>query len=272
MALYIGNQKVCPYSSEKIWWGDANPEFLYEAAYNCTLSETEDWPTYKDTWSTSARTIKFPATQYTDTANTNVIYDRWGSGVNTNGDPDLKLDFSKYNYFILQDALLNMAYTSPEATLGTTHVVRTCRTALIPIGQIFRLASGAFIYPSEINAGVPTQFNISYHRQLLRNGSNVLSVTDSASYGLYFTAITPTYASTAAALQCNFINFRTPTLSIRGNNSYLTQTAFNAIDGDNSQIKIRQRLYRVKKPGYCESAYIRLGHILETGILPTELI
>ncbi len=272
MALYIGNQKVCPYSSEQIWWGDANAEFLYEANYNCSLSETADWPTYKDTWSTSARIIKFPATEYTSSANANVVYDRWGSGTNTGGDATLKLDFSKYNYFILQDALINMAYTSPEATLGLMHVVRSCRTALIPIGQVIRMASGQIVYPSETNAGTPGHFTISFHRQLLRNASNVLSLTDSANYGLYFTAIAPTHASTSAALQCNYINFRTPSLAIRGNNSYLVQGAFEAIDGDNTQIKIRQRLYRVKKSGYCESAYSRLGHILETGILPTELI
>ena len=269
MALYLGTQKIIPFPTEYCsWFAGENPVFLYEANYNCSLEETADWPTYKSTWSTSARTIKFAATTYTTSANANVIYDRWGEGYHSGE----ALDFSKYSYVIITDTLLNMAYTSPEATLGKMHVVRSYRTGAQPVGQIFKFANGIFTVPTDSISGTTTYgATPSYHRQLLRNASNVLSVTDNATYGLWFTAPAPTFEATATH-QCKYINFKTPTLQIRGNNSYLVQDAFNAIDGENCEIKIRQRFYRINQPGVLEKCFTKLATGLQTGNLPTELI
>lgn len=267
MAIYLGSNKVALSSGEyTAWWSYKNPQFLYESNYNCSLDETNDWKTYKETHSTSARTIKFAPTTYTTTANANVVYDRWG----VNNNDGEALDFTENDYFVLNDMIINMAYTTDEATMATPHPIRYARTALIPIYKKIAIVSNEIKYPPDGAVGTMISGNYQFTYGLFRNASNNLLLYDGG-YGIYFNAVVPTYQNTNQNI-CQYINFRTPTLAVRGHNTYLTQAAFAAIDGENTWISVRQRLYKIKKECLDRQAFTRIGNMLTTGELPIEAI
>ena len=263
MSIYLGSTKVMAQPVDvSAWWGGKNPVLLHEANYNCTLNQTSDWPTYFEAGgSTTSRTIKFAPTTVTTEAHANVIYDRY------TGDT---LNFEKYDYFVLIDAILNVEYdVENEATMGITHTINTVRTSLFPFFKNIAISANTVKFPGVDGfIGTSTSSHLSWTYTLTRNASNNL-VLQSGAYGFQFTGIAPAINTTTAWTSTQ-IDFKTPTLIVRNNNSYLTNASFVLIDGDASIIKIRQRLYQVSKQNLPNAVYTRIGQMILTGNFPTE--
>lgn len=246
------------------WWGGLNPEFLYEANYTQTLSNMN----YADkTPSTSAQTMTHPATTYTSSRNANPVFDRWGSSYHSGS----ALNFALYDYFILNDVIVNVAYTSTESSLGLAHSIEYELVGFHFIGQRFRLSSGNVISPTSTTYGTTTTIVATFPNVFYRNASNTLYVATTSSYGVYPSLASPSYASTSN-LKSNYINFRAPSWSIRTNSTYMNASAWASVDPDNTTLMNRQRLYQVRKKNAFETAFSRIEYMHANGSFPTEVI
>lgn len=246
------------------WWGGLNPEFLYETTYTVTLS---DMNYASKTPSTSAQSMTHPATTYTTSRNTNPVFDRWGSEYHSGS----ALNFASYDYFILNDTIVNVAYTSTESSLGIAHSTEYELVGFHFIGQRFRLSSGNVISPTSTTYGTTTAVTTTFPNVFYRNASNTLYTATNSSYGVYPAVAAPTFASTSN-LKSNYINFRAPTWSIRTNTTYMNSGAWTYVDSANTTMKNRQRLYQVRKQDAFETAFSRIEYMHANGTFPTEVI
>jgi len=255
------------------WWGSLDPEFLYETEFEkstgtVTLADM-NYSSLDPAADTSAHAMKYQfATDYTATNNANPIFDRWGSGYHSGS----ALDFSAYDYFVLQDVMVDVVYTAAEATMGLVHALKQYQTYLNPIGQRFRInSSNQIVSPTSSTYGTTTALALSVPMSLCRNSSNNLTVQAGVSYGIYPGAAAPTFQSTGA-LTSTYINFRAPSWSVRTNSSYMAAGAWANIDAAKTTLRNRQRLYRVRKRDLVEIAYARMESMIDNGEFPTEVI
>jgi len=255
------------------WWGSLDPEFLYEAVFTksgATVKLSDmDYASLDPSADTSAHGMKYEfATSYTATNNANPTFDRWGSAYHSGA----ALNFAAYDYFVLQDVMVDVAYTVTESTMGLVHSLKQYQTFLNPIGQRFRISSSnAIIHPTSTTYGTTMALSMSVPMSLCRNASNNLTVQAGVSYGIYPGAAAPTFQSTGA-LTSTYINFRAPSWSVRTNSSYMASGSWASVDASNTTIRNRQRLYRVRKQDLVELAYERMEDMIRTGDFPTEVI
>lgn len=255
------------------WWGSLDHELLYETEFKksgatVTLADM-DYSSLDPSADTSAHGMKYQfATDYTATNNANPTFDRWGSSYHSGS----ALNFAAYDYFVLQDVMVDVAYTVTESSMGKVHALKQYQTFLNPIGQRFRInSSNQIVTPTTTTYGTTTALALSVPMSLCRNASNNLTVAASVSYGIYPGAAAPTFQSTGA-LTSTYINFRAPSLSVRTNSSYMASTAWASVSASNTTIRNRQRLYRVRKQDLVELAYLRMESMIANGEFPTEVI
>lgn len=259
-----GNVTLNTSQVSAAWWGGLDPERLYQADYTCALSDTDY---ASKTPSTSAQSLKQPAAGYTSSASTTIVYDRWGSGYHSGS----ALNFAAYDYFVLNETMVNIAYTSDESTLGLVHSIQHACVYLQPIGQSFRFSSNSVVTPTSSTTGTTRCYSLGFYETIYRNASNNLAIGSTVSYGIFPSVQAPTFASTSA-LTSNYINFRSPTLSIRTNNTYMVAGAWTYVDAANTVMTNRQILYRVRKQDMLEQAFTRLQSMWEGKTIPTEVI
>lgn len=280
MSLYLGSNLISfTKPNNRTWWAvGQNPKFLYETTYQCSLSDT-DYPS--KTPSSTQQNVLFPATSYTNSASANVIFDRWGNGFN-NGSA---LDLINYDYYVLADYLIDVAYVSgvDEATWGRTHTIKYTQTSIMPIYKNY-VISGQNVLEGDVGATSLTVGYYGTYRLWYRTAKNALaSVT--TSYGFYLTPAVFSLSGVATDLSTvSYINFRTPTLYFRSNNTYHNLTAFidssnnNAswIDANDTIFKCRQRLYQTDKlsDSYYHTLINRQAKIYNSvnNSFPTEII
>ena len=218
------------------WWGGIEPEFLYEA--RCTLHPTDaaNWPI---TPTTSAQSLTW-TTSYTQAANANAVFDRYGSGYH-DGEA---LDYGQYGYVWLCSGFTNIAYTVDEATMGQFHVINNAFETVMHYGARPRVASGAIVYPTPTTYGSYGNTNTTTLMCYYRNASNVILLANNATYGVGLAAIAPQQQSTSS-VKPTYANFRYPTVSIRANDNYMPVAAYSYVDWANTTVEYRCRLYRV---------------------------
>lgn len=236
-------------SSTTPWWVAYNePQLMHTATYTLPLSSTN----YSSlTPSTSSQTLTQPATSYTTSASTSVIYDRWGSSYS-----GVALDFGSYNYLVVSEYYVNIAYTTTESSMGLAHESGYGYVQVHSIGQYPRASNGTIIYSTSTTAGTSSVNTASsYYGLVYRNASNTKYLV-SATYGLYITPQAPTLASTST-LTSNYINFRSPTWAMRTSSTYMNQSAWQYVNPTNTVLHVKQRLYRVKKSGLYENVATR---------------
>ena len=255
------------------WWGSLDPVLLYETEFKksgstVTLADM-NYSSLDPAADTSAHAMKYQfATSYTATNNANPTFDRWGSSYHSGS----ALDFSAYDYFVLQDVMVDVAYTSTESSMGLVHALKQYQTYLNFMGQRFRISSSNnIVSPTSTTYGTPTALALSVPMSLCRNGSNNLTVQAGVSYGIYPGAAAPTF-STTAALSVGYINFRAPSWSVRTNSSYMAAGAWTNVSASGTTIRNRQRLYRVRKRDLVEISYARMEDMIANGEFPTEVI
>lgn len=237
-------------SSTTPWWVAYNePQLLYTATYTLPLSSTN----YSSlTPSTSSQTLTQPATSYTTSASTSPTYDRWGSAYHSGS----ALDFSQYNYLVVSEQYVNIAYTTTESTMSLAHAVGFGSVYIYSIGQYPRASSGNIIYPTPTTYGTTTAASCGgYYSLEFRNASNTKQIAQTT-YGMSASPQTPSFATTSS-LTSSYINFRAPTWSIRTSTAYMNQNAWQYIDAANTTLYVKQRLYRVKKSGLYENITTR---------------
>ncbi len=255
------------------WWGSLDPELLYETEFKkgtstVTLADM-DYSSLDPSADTSAHGMKYQfATDYTATNNANPTFDRWGSSYHSGA----ALNFAAYDYFVLQDVMVDVGYSVTESSMGKVHALKQYQTYLNPIGQRFRInSSNNIVTPTTTTYGTTTALALSVPMSLCRNASNNLTVQAGISYGIYPGAAAPTFQSTGA-LTSTYINFRAPSWSVRTNSSYMASTAWASVDASKTTIRNRQRLYRVRKQDLVEIAYLRMEAMIANGEFPTEVI
>lgn len=237
-------------SSTTPWWvAYDEPQLLHTATYTLLLSSTN----YSSlTPSTTSQTLTQPATSYTASASTSVVYDRWGNGYNSGS----ALDFSQYNYLVISEQYVDIAYTTTESTMGLAHASGFGSVYIYSIGQYPRASSGNIIYPTSTTYGTTTAASCGgYYSLEYRNASNTKQITQTT-YGISVSPQTPSFASTSS-LTSNYINFRSPTWAIRTSANYMSQDAWQYVDAANTTLYVKQRLYRVKKSGLYENITTR---------------
>ena len=219
------------------WFGAMGFEFLNEYRWSAKLNQAANWPlTVTDkaqnlTWTTSITT----------TANANATYARCGKGYDG---VTAALDFGTYNYVLLIDSMVHLAFTSPEATLGDWHVIASAAESVHHWGARPRSSSGSIIYPTTSTYGtyasVAAQVNLCYYR----NASNQLVLANNSTYGVSIANVAPSLSSTSS-VKPNYLNIRIPTFGVRYNASYMTSAAFAYLDAVNTVLSCRTRVYRV---------------------------
>lgn len=268
MALYIGNQRViAALADTNSWWGGKNPVLLYESLYECPLSNFVTWNANSIT-TDGQYSLTYPATDHTAAGNKNPVLERWGSGYN-NG---TALDFTDKDYFVLIDCFINVIYTGGEENVTGAHICTAASSGLVYIYQNLKMSNGAIVYPDPPVTGVVATSIVNQYAIQYKSTSNILSYAAANSYGFYIIPVVPTFSSTSAATNKEYIQFRGPTFSARGHASYQPVAAYSLIDATSTKLKIRQRLYSVDKNDQSRYQQYRFKEVMENKNFPVELI
>ena len=154
------------------------------------------------------------------------------------------LNFGTYNYILMVDSMVHLAYSSAEASLSKYHVIANAAESIHHWGARPRSSSGSIIYPTASTYGtyasVAAQVNLCYYR----NDSNLIVLTNNSTYGVSIANVAPTLSSTSS-VKPNYLNIRIPTFGVRYNASYMTLDAFSDVDAAKTVLACRTRVYRV---------------------------
>lgn len=269
MALYIGDQKVCPFSNQAAsWFGGHDAELLYTVTAIYSLDSFLNWDTYSAAPQTSANLVYAPTT-YSSASAANVIFDRYGDGYH-NGEI---LDFSKYNYFYLNECVVDAVYTQQENTISAGHSLASARIygAYLSKGPSCNTSTGV-ILPDNTNPGITQAFTVfDSVRQVYRSYQNQLLLYNDNAYGFILANASPTFPNTAS-ITCSYVNFRTPTLRMRTaatTKTYLSTTAFNLLDATNTKFKIKNQLFRTNKNNIVVNEMANFVYMLQNKNVPT---
>ena len=237
---YTANTKelaIATAGTTAAWFGGLNFEFLNEYRWSAKLNQASNWPL---TATDKAQNLTW-TTSITTTANANATYARCGKGYDG---VTAALDFGTYNYILMVDSMVHIAYTSDEAALGKYHVIAGAAESIHHWGSRPRSSSGSIIYPTASSYGAYATTAAQANMIRYRNDSNVQMLTNATTYGVSIANVAPTMSSTSS-VKPNYLNIRIPTFGIRYNASYMAQDAFSDIDAANTVLACRTRVYRV---------------------------
>lgn len=273
MGLYLGDTKIALLlPNRRPWWGVAqNPELLYESNFQCALDPGTNYSS--KTPSSSQQSVNFLNPPY-GSATTTATIDRWGIGYHDG----TALDFKLYEYYVLADYLIDVAYISSinEATWGKTHTVKYVQTSIMPIYRNYTVSGQNVLY-GNLNNNTLTVGYYGTSRLWYRTAANALS-SASTTYGFYLTPAAISLSGTNINNPVEYVNFRTPTLYFRSSSTYHNLTAFieegvPQVDAENTIFKMRQRLYRAEKTeNYYETLVNRQAYIFNNSAFPIEAI
>lgn len=169
------------------------------------------------------------------------------------------LDVANYDYVIVEDYILSVAYTT---TPSDPHINNSCGT-LIAVRTV-DFSSGA-----NIN-GTPSDYGNTSHssRQTSYTSSGVMRAGGaSLQYGIYTTASQE--AGIYVIDGATKVSMPNRGISIRTSSSYMTATAFNAVDAQHTTLQQRWRIYRIDKGTHSDQVAInRCTDMARTGTLP----
>lgn len=244
------------------WFVDKEAVLLYTAEKEWKLSET-NYPSL--TPSSSSQILKFPATEYTVAPHQNATFDRWGADYHGGS----ALDFNNYDYVIIRNTLIDVAYIGDESNFNYGHVMRCnmgyctntySKVAVDSNNQLIIPSSSAFSGIALITAGVSTYLkyrdaskNIKYYV-----GGQGITISQSSA------SLLPQLTNPSVS----YVNFNADTVNIKTTSTYMN--AYSDVDADNTKIITQAKLYQVKKPSSVEYAYIRTANSLLNGTLPTD--
>lgn len=213
------------------WWGGIEPELIGETLWSKSPTAAANWPI---TPSTSAQNLTW-RTNYTTTASANATIDRIGKGYHGVTED---LAFGTYNFIVLNDAYVHIEYTVDEATMGKAHITHQGASDIFHFGMRPKTTNGQIIRPSATVTSTAATASILASQSLYRNESNVLSITNAATYGIGITTQLPSKST-------NYFDIKTPTFTIRANSKQMAVDAYSYIDWSKTTINYQCRIYRV---------------------------
>lgn len=243
MALYIGNQRVAPIlGTETTGTNIQSAELIYAATASYALNNFLNWDTYSTTPTTST-TLIYAVTDYTSTSGTTVIFDRYGVDYHNGA----ALDFSQYNYYLINECIFEPIYTQEESTITAIHPLAACFSSIYSITKILKYENNDIVQTGSTR--IITNFTSSTGTQYNRKGTTY-QIYQSTGYGPSLINTAPTLSETAG-VTASYINFSTPSLKMRSSASN-TGIASVLITEDilsitASQVKIQQQLYQLDK-------------------------
>ena len=160
----------------------------------------------------------------------------------------------EYVYYIFWDCGVDVEYTGSPTLKALPTMARACiiQALVKRPGSWANIQSG--ICDSTVNYGAYGSSFLQYYGTT--TGS--LTYTYAAPYGLYFGATAPTISSASAVSPT--ITPKTPTLSAKTSNTYMSATSCNAIDQGNSKWWILgSKIYRAKRDSFFDGVYKALA-------------
>lgn len=159
-------------------------------------------------------------------------------------------DIADYNYIILWQMAMAIDYGTNTPTL------KAC--PLYSLGQLVqtiypRYSSWQNILDNVMNYTVNSQTTLQSFLRYYGNTTGTATYTWSTSYGFYYAQTAPTISSTSAASPT--ITPKTPTMSTRCSNTYMSTANAALIDQDKTAVTITGRVYRVKAEAYMKGFY-----------------
>lgn len=122
------------------------------------------------------------------------------------------------------------------------------------IQSIFRrFSSYANLLIGNLNNNVTAQTTLASFLRYYGTTTGTLTYTLSASYGFYYANVAPTISSTTA--QSPTITLKTPTMSARCSNTYMSTANAALIDKDNTKLTYTCKVYRVRQDAYLQGFY-----------------
>lgn len=246
------------------WWGGVGYELMGDVEWSAAISSAANWPL---TPTTTAKNLTW-TTSITTTANANATIDRVGKGYHGVTET---LDFGVYNYVVYEDCYVHYEYTSPEASLGKVHTIYDGFTSVYHYGARPRVASGAIVRPDATHYG--TYGSCVYSAALIgyRTAAGTFQLANNATYGVGVANVAPSPNSTSS-VKPDYFNVRTPTVSIRANNTYMPVASYSSLDMDETTVHFRTRVYRVPvEYGAYTEINDRLLDMLQQETFPVEV-
>ena len=136
--------------------------------------------------------------------------------------PTITLDYSTYNYYILERCL-----TIPTYSISTKAKGRVEYHAVSKAYEVTEVPADNFITLIDSNVKLTsrsvtlTDAGVFHRLYYWSNGTTTVAYS-SSSYGTYQAVVAPTISS-------GILTLKTPTFGIRGHTTYFTSTFFNAV-------------------------------------------
>lgn len=159
-------------------------------------------------------------------------------------------DIDQYAYYMVWECGVDPAYTGTPTQKALPQMAR----AFILQNLVKRASAWSYIQASDCNATVNQAAYTGSFLRYYGTTTGTSTITWAASYGFYFGATAPTISSTTAVSPT--ITPKTPTLSARCSDTYMSTTNAGLVDQNNSKWWILgSKIYRVKKDCFFDGVY-----------------
>lgn len=168
-------------------------------------------------------------------------------------------DMKNYTYFIKWKYLCDFAYNA-GATLKAMpkrQCIESWQVIYRRFNTLTQLQSGTAPY----NA-VATQMSAPLLEYYNTSGTDTIYL--SATYGVYGTVQAATFSSTSSDTPT--VTYKSPVIYARCNSSYFATGRKTMVDAENTKIKIKAELYRIKMSSSLADTYAGVANIWKNGL------
>jgi hypothetical protein len=151
----------------------------------------------------------------------------------------IDVDMAAYEYCIVWRFLCQPVYSS-----SATNVSRTVKNAQVLYQFLLRRPSNLANLAAGTNNGNASVTPMNYAALEYYNASGTHALAWAASYGIYATAPSPSFASSTATT--TKVTIRRPPFNARCNGTYLSTANAAEIDQANTKLELECKVYRMK--------------------------
>ena len=161
---------------------------------------------------------------------------------------DLLLD-GGYNYINVWNMKIPVVYTGTP----TKKAMPLFSCGLLIQALFRRYSSFVNLQDGNLDNNVTAQQTLATFERYYGSTTGTITYTNGASYGLYFANVAPSISSTTA--QSPTITLKTPTMSARCSNTYMSTANAALIDKTNTKLTYTCKVYRVRQDAYLQGFY-----------------
>lgn len=159
------------------------------------------------------------------------------------------LEDGGYNYINVWNMKMPIVYTGTP----TQKALPLFSCGLLITALFRRYSSYANLLIGNLNNNVAAQVTLSSFLKYYGKTEGTVTYSNSASYGFYYANVAPTISSVSA--QSPTITLKTPSMSARCSDTYMSTTNAGLIDKTNTKLTITCKVYRVKQDSYIQGFY-----------------